>query len=171
MEQEKQYLSENMKNLLFEKMGEKLKTANMYKCMYYWLEYNQYTGFASMFKRMYRNKYYDYEKIEMYLLRRCVKPYVPEIPEMNHDFGTIKNVLTTSKELLEASEESYNKIYLECFKENDFATINIVNDFINSLVEEISKIKSCIDKLELVGDNEQALFILDSEYKCDICES
>lgn len=56
-----------------------------------------------------------------------------------------------------------NKLMDLAVKEKDYATINMLQWFVNEQVEEEAGVSEIVEKLKLIGDRGQGLFMLDRE--------
>src|SRR5690606_39610436 len=80
--------------------------------------------------------------------------------------STWKNHTEVFKETLDHERlitDMINKLVDLAILEKDHATHNFLQWFVNEQVEEVSTAEDIVNKLELVGDNRNGLFMLDRE--------
>ena len=59
--------------------------------------------------------------------------------------------------------EKINNLYALAQAEKDFATLAMLNWFVNEQVEEEDSVKKIIESLEMINDNGYGLYMLDKE--------
>ena len=63
---------------------------------------------------------------------------------------------------------SINDIYAEALKEKDFRTTQFLDWFVKEQGEEEANAQALIDKVQLLGDNKQAMYILNTELQARV---
>lgn len=133
-------------------------SSNLYIAMASWAETNGFPGVAQW---LYLQA--DEEKLHMlkfikYVNERGGKAIVPAIKKPVSEYKSVEDVF---KEVLKHEEfvtESINEIVALTLEEKDFNTHNFLQWFVFEQVEEESSVRTIIDKIKLVGDNNMYQF-------------
>jgi len=156
-------ISEKMQKALNDQINAELFSSYLYLSMAAYFEAENWNGFASWMKKQSGEEYEHAMKIFEYLT------------EVNGRIllSALEKPKTEWTSCLEAFEEALkHEIYITnrikdlvklAQSENDYATNNFLQWFVNEQVEEVNSVEQIVHKFKLVGDNKVALYMLDKE--------
>ncbi|MDK2794033.1 MAG: ferritin [Caldanaerobacter sp.] len=156
-------LSERMLEELNKQLNYEIYSAYLYVAMENYFQERNLEGFANFFKVQMKEElshariFYEY----IYRMGGKVTLYPIEKPEEN--FGSILDVFKKALEHEKTVTQRIHKLVDLAIEERDHATNAFLQWFVNEQVEEEESFQKIINKLELIGDSMQPIFMLDSE--------
>lgn len=120
-------------------------------------------GFAHWYESQAREEQEHAMKFYAYLHDNNEKVKLGAIDAPATSFKSIKAPLATALKHEEYVTDLINKIYEAADKANDYRTKNFLGWFIEEQGEEEKNAQELVDKMELFGDDKQALYLLDKE--------
>jgi ferritin len=130
----------------------------LYLAMASWAESKGMSGIAQWLYAQSEEEKMHMLKFVSYINERNSKAVLPAIKQAPAEW---KDVFVLFDEVLKHEQyisESINKIVETAIKENDFATNNWVQWFVNEQVEEEASVQKVIDKLNMLGKASIYLF-------------
>ncbi|HPF35658.1 ferritin [bacterium] len=156
-------LKDSIQNALNDQIQAEFHSAYLYLSMAAWCESRNFDGFGHWMRMqaqeemLHAMKVYDY----VHMTGGRVKLQAVQQPEVDWD---------SSLALFRASlkHEQYmtgriNDLLSLAMKENDHATANMLQWFISEQVEEEATVDAICNKLQMMGDNIQTIYMLDRE--------
>jgi ferritin len=138
-------------------------SAFLYLSMSAWFEQQGLKGFANWMRVQYQEENTHALKLYDYVLNRTGKVNLKPISAVETEWKSIMEVAKeTYKHELKVTE-SINQCYEIALAEKDHATTNMLQWFIDEQTEEESNVLAIIDQLNLIGENGQAIYLLDKE--------
>ncbi len=104
-------------------------------------------------------------KIFGYLSNQGAKAYSPEVTNIGHDFGSLREVFETSLEQEIAVTQSIHSIMDICRKTKDYTTELFLQWFIKEQMEEEFVARKILDLYDLIGEEGQGLYIFDKHVR------
>jgi len=156
-------ISSKMQKALNKHLNEELKSSYLYLSMAAYFEDKNLKGFSNWMKLQSQEEYGHAMKFYSYILQVGSKVTLNQIDVPK---STWKNHTEVFKETLDHERlitDMINKLVDLAILEKDHATHNFLQWFVNEQVEEVSTAEDIVNKLELVGDNRNGLFMLDRE--------
>lgn len=156
-------ISSKMQKALNKHLNEELKSSYLYLSMAAYFEDKNFKGFSNWMKLQSQEEYGHAMKFYSYILQVGSKVTLNQIDAPK---STWKNHTEVFKETLDHERlitDMINKLVDLAILEKDHATHNFLQWFVNEQVEEVSTAEDIVNKLELVGDNRNGLFMLDRE--------
>ncbi len=149
---------------LNKQINKELFSSYLYLSMSAYFERTNLTGFANWMRVQAEEEILHTMKMYNFVISRGgnINFYAIEKPEQGW-----KNALEVFKKSLEHEEQitrSINKLYDLALKEKDNATMIMLQWFINEQVEEEANVNEIVEKLKMVGDSQQGLMMIQSEY-------
>ena len=133
-------------------------SSQLYLSMASWAENNGFEGVSTWFYAQ-----VEEERVHMLKLVKYVneRDGVAEIPGIEMPPSDFENIFVAFDKVL-AHEKyisgSINEIVAVCISENDYTTQSWIQWFVNEQIEEESSVKTIIDKLKLLGENNLYMF-------------
>ena len=144
-------------------INREMYSANLYMAMSARQSETGYLGIANWLMVQYHEEMFHAMKFFNYLIDQSASPVVAKIdaPEI-----TTAEVKKTFEHVLEHEKfvtGSIRELLELAIAEKDYATENLVRWYINEQVEEEKNATEILQNLELLGDNKQALFMINIE--------
>ena len=135
----------------------------LYLSMASWLD-NQGLNGAAQF--MYRQS--DEERAHMmrifdYLLEMDGTAIVPAVSQPPKDFESVQSIFDNAYEHEQSVTASINNLVNRSIEENDHATNNFLQWYVEEQREEETLMRTIIDKINLIGTGPQSLYFIDKE--------
>jgi ferritin len=100
-----------------------------------------------------------------HLLDRGGRPAIQTIDEPQHEWENPLEAFEAAFAHEKHITESINQIADKALEHKDFATLALMQWFVNEQVEEEAQTSELVDRLRLANDMPGAIFILDNELK------
>lgn len=156
-------ISAKTQKALNKHLNEELYSSYLYLSMAAYFEGKNLKGFANWMKIQSTEEYGHAMKFYGYVLQVGGKVTLAQI---NAPKATWKNHMEVFNETLEHEKsitDMINKLVDIAILEKDHATNNFLQWFVNEQVEEVATTEDIVNKLEMIGDNKNGLFMLDRE--------
>ncbi|MBR5589611.1 MAG: ferritin, partial [Phascolarctobacterium sp.] len=135
----------------------------MYLAMSLYLEDKNFKGMASWLKVQYEEERAHAFRLAKFMQERGVKPELLQIDAPPAEYGTPLEVFTKALEHEQYVTSRIHSMYEVAVKEKDYAAMTHLHWFIDEQVEEEDQTREIVDKLTMVGDNMNGLFVIDSQ--------
>ncbi len=156
-------LSKKMEELINDQFNKELYSVNLYLSMSSYFKSRDLDGFAHFFRiqakeeQMHAMKQFDYiHQVDGVIAMKAV-----EAPPIQ--FASTKAVFELSLAHEKSVTQSIYNIVEQSLTDKDFATHAFFQWFITEQVEEEATVKTLIKKIEMIGDNSSALYLLNDE--------
>lgn len=133
-------------------------SSNLYIAMASWAENNGYPGVAAWLYGQAEEEKLHMLKFIKYINERGGKAIIPAFKKPVAVYKSVENVFTEVLKHEEFVTESINEIVGLTLEEKDFNTHNFLQWFVFEQVEEEASVRTIIDKIRLVGNNNMYLF-------------
>lgn len=155
--------SEKMQKALNKQINAEFYSAYLYLAFSTYFESVNLPGFAHWMRIQYQEETMHGLKIFDYIIERGGEVVLDKIdkPELKVD-----SPLTTFEQTLEHERKVtglINELAALAVKEQDFATQNFLQWFVNEQVEEEANASKLVQQLKLIGESSGGLFMLDRE--------
>ncbi len=156
-------ISPKMQEMLNEQYHKEIYSAHMYLSMCSYFLDRDLDGFANYFKVQAQEELMHSEKQFNYMHEVDGKITMKAIAAPPNEFESIidcfEKTLAHEKEVT----KSIYSLVRQALDEGDFATHTFLQWFITEQVEEEASVKTLLKKLEMIGDNSSALYLLNDE--------
>ena len=146
-----------------EQVQAELYSAYMYLAMSLYLEDKNFKGMASWLKVQYEEERAHAFRLAKFMQERGVKPELLQIDAPPAEYGTPLEVFTKALEHEQYVTSRIHSMYEVAVKEKDYAAMTHLHWFIDEQVEEEDQTREIVEKLIMVGDNMNGLFVIDSQ--------
>ena len=133
-------------------------SSNLYIAMASWAENNGYPGIALWLYSQAEEEKLHMLKFIKYINERGGKAIIPAFKKPVAEYKSVENVFAEVLKHEEFVTDSINEIVGLTLEEKDFNTHNFLQWFVFEQVEEEASIRTIIDKIRLVGNNNMYLF-------------
>ncbi|MBV4419595.1 ferritin [Clostridium tyrobutyricum] len=156
-------LSDRLVTAINDQINYEMYSANIYFAMQAYCDSLDLDGFSNFFKVQIEEENFHTSKFYNFLSQMDARTNIGaiEAPSNNYD-----SILDAFKEALNHEKKVTKRIYNLmniATEERDHATMSLLKWFIDEQVEEEDTFNKLIKKLERIGDNAAALYMLDTE--------
>ena len=146
-----------------EQVQAELYSAYMYLAMSVHLEDENFKGMAHWMRLQYEEEREHAFRLMKFMQERGVKPELLQIDMPLAEYGTPLEVFSKALEHEKYVTSRIHEMYEVAMKEKDYAAMSHLLWFIDEQVEEEDQTREIVDKLMMVGDNMNGLFVIDSQ--------
>ena len=146
-----------------EQVQAELYSAYMYLAMSVHLEDENFKGMAHWMRLQYEEEREHAFRLMKFMQERGVKPELLQIDMPPAEYGTPLEVFSKALEHEKYVTSRIYEMYEVAMKEKDYAAMSHLLWFIDEQVEEEDQTREIVDKLMMVGDNMNGLFVIDSQ--------
>ena len=146
-----------------EQVQAELYSAYMYLAMSVHLEDENFKGMAHWMRLQYEEEREHAFRLMKFMQERGVKPELLQIDMPPAEYGTPLEVFSKALEHEKYVTSRIHEMYEVAMKEKDYAAMSHLLWFIDEQVEEEDQTREIVDKLTMVGDNMNGLFVIDGQ--------
>lgn len=157
------FIGEKMIALVQYRIEQEELSSRIYRAMSAYLDISGFTGAAKLWmdyseeEQEHANEFFDY------LLKLNVCPNVPALLVQPKSFSGLRDVVQKSLEHELVVTNQINTLASEAMKAGDFMTMQLAQKFLNEQIEELNKVRTWADRIEIVGEDKCGLLIIDQE--------
>jgi ferritin len=133
-------------------------SSNLYLSMASWAETNGFSGVAGWLYSQADEERIHFLKFIKYVNERGGKAVIPALKKPETDFKSVEEVFRDVLKHEEFITESINEIVALTLEEKDYNTHNFLQWFVFEQVEEEASVRTILDKVRLVGNNNMYQF-------------
>ncbi|MFT6814585.1 MAG: ferritin [Sphingobacteriales bacterium] len=156
-------ISNKMNKMMNDQYALEQFSSNQYLAMCSYFTDKELEGFANFFKIQSEEETMHAEKFFTYIHDAGGKLEMQALSQPLNEFKSILEVIEITLANEQRVSKSINGLVKLALQEDDFATHAFLNWFVTEQVEEESSIKRLIGKLNMIGDNSSAVYLLDAE--------
>jgi ferritin len=156
-------MNKNLENMLNDQFNRELFAVNAYLGLCSYFRSQEMDGFANFFKVQSEEEAFHAEKIFNFIHDIGGRVTLLKIEAPTNDFKDILDAMKTALSYEEKVTKDFNTIARASLDANDFATHIFLQWFITEQVEEEALFNNLIKKIQMIGDNSGALFLLNNE--------
>jgi ferritin len=150
-------------DVLNEQVMKEIWSAHLYLSMSSWFESQGLRGFANWMRVQYQEEMTHAIKIFDYIISRGGRALVKPIDVVPSEWKGIKQIFEDTYNHECVVTESIHNCYNVAAESKDYAATNMLQWFVDEQVEEEQNVIEILDQLKLIGDNGQAIYLLDKE--------
>jgi ferritin len=156
-------MNKKVEEVLNKQINAEFSSAYLYLSMYAWFESKGLKGFANWMYVQYQEENTHALKICKFVLARAGKINLQPIASVATEWKGIMDVINiTYNHELEVTA-MIDKCHEVALAEKDNATASMLQWFIDEQTEEESNVLAIIDHVKLIGENGQAIYLLDKD--------
>ena len=156
-------LSQRLSSALNDQVNFEFYSEYTYMAMAAYCESQDFPGIANFFKVQAQEERFHAMKFYDYIFQMEGRVIFKELPAPESEYS---NILDVFKKSLQHEKTVTKKVYNLmdiAMEEREHATISLLKWFIDEQVEEENSFNSLIKRIQRIGDNPAALFMLDAE--------
>lgn len=152
-----------VQEILNKQINAEFWSAYLYLSMSAWFEEKGLKGFANWMRIQFQEETTHALKLFDYVTERQGIVKLEPIAAVQTEWKSILDAMEeTYKHELKVTELIYNCLDV-AEKQKDRATMSMLQWFVDEQIEEESNVDEIINQLKLIGDNGQAIYLLDKE--------
>lgn len=156
-------INANVQDVLNKQVNAEFWSAYMYLSMSAWFQDKGLKGFANWMRIQFQEETAHALKFFDYITERQGVAKLEPIAEVPSQWASILEIFEeTYAHELKVTELIYNCLEV-AEKEKDRATMSMLQWYVDEQIEEESNVDEIINQLKLIGDNGQAIYLLDKE--------
>lgn len=157
-------LAKNIQESLNEQVAKEALSSQAYLAMASWAEIQPgLDGITNFFYKQSDEERMHMLKLIRYINERGGFAVVPELPQPNITFPSLKKVFSDFlKQEIDVSASINNLVDL-ALREKDYSTHNFLQWYVAEQIEEERLARTLNDKLELVGDDKGGIYLFDRD--------
>lgn len=156
-------LSKNLVDILNKQINYEFYSERVYLAMAAYCADQDLDGFANFFIVQAEEERFHAMKIFNYVIEMDERVVLTSSPEPKNDYDSILEVFKIALEHEKSNTRNIYEITDVATEERNHATISFMKWFIDEQVEEESLVNSIIKKLQRIGNDSAALYMLDTE--------
>lgn len=156
-------ISETMQKALNQQIKEELQSAYLYFAMAADFESKGLDGFASWMTAQASEEMVHAMKIYTFINDRGGKAHLLQLDEPQSSWKSTLEAFEAAYKHEQYITDCINKLVKKARDENDNATENMLQWFVNEQVEEEKTADDIVSKLKMVGDHPQGTFMMNSQ--------
>ena len=156
-------LSGKILGLLNDQIALEAYSANLYLAMSSWCSKQGYQGSAAFLKAHAAEESQHMLKLFDYVNETGAMAKIAAVPEPSMDFDTLTGLFTRIYEHEKEITASINRLVDNCLKGKDFSTFHFLQWYVGEQHEEEHLFLSILEKVEMVGEEGPAVFMVDRE--------
>jgi len=152
-----------MQSALNEQIGLEAYASHLYLAMAAWFDLQGLNGCAKFMYRQCDEERVHKMRLFSYLLEMDAQAIVPEVPKPPAVFKSVPEVFKSAYAHEQKVTKSIGKLVELAMGENDHATYNFLQWYVDEQREEESLMRNILDRINLIGDGPQSLYFIDKE--------
>ena len=156
-------VSKELEKAINKQINAEFWSAYLYLSMSTWFDHEGLPGFANWFKVQFQEEQDHAQKLMAYLVSKGNKVNLMPLEKVDTSWDSVLKAFQDTLEHERVVTSLINNLVSIARKENDYATENMLQWFVNEQVEEEETAQAMIDSLKLIGDNGFGLYTMDKE--------
>ena len=156
-------LSDKLMTAINDQINYELYSANVYLAMQAYFASNDLDGFANFFKVQIQEENFHANKFFDYLNQMGGRVIIDAMPAPQSNFESVLHVFKDALAHEKIVTERIYNLMVIATEEREHATISLLKWFIDEQVEEENTFGGIVKKLERLGGDSAALYMLDAE--------
>ena len=156
-------MTETMTQALNDQLEREAYASFLYLSMASWLDTQGLNGAAQFMYRQSDEEREHMMRIFTYILDMDARAVVPAIEQPRIEFESVQKVFSEAYEHEKTVTASINNLVNQSIQENDHATNNFLQWYVEEQREEEALMRTILDKIHLIGDGPQSLYFIDKE--------
>jgi ferritin len=136
-----------------------------YLAMSNWLALKGYSGASKLWKAYSEDERQHKQWAVDYLLDLNILPIEPSEDQPQTEFKGLPNIIALSYKREIDTTDEVEQLANTCLSEDDVMTFNLAQKYVLEQIEEIAKVSTLVDQLDLFGDDKIALRLFDNWIK------
>jgi ferritin len=145
-------LKEEIEILLNNQVKMEAEASSKYLAMASWCDRNGYKNSAAYFLKQSDEERAHMLKIFNYIMTVGGTAVAPEVAPVKQEFASFRNVFETALQSEISVTQSINRIVTQSRREEDYATENFIQWFVNEQIEEEDNARRAVELFDVIGE-------------------
>ena len=154
-------LVEGIENILNLQAKIESDASNKYLAMAAWLDRNGYDNTASYLYKQAEEEREHFLKVFKYITDMGGIAVTPSVPEVQQEFASFRSVFEAALQSEISVTQSINRIVTQSRREEDYATENFMQWFVNEQIEEEDNARRAIELFDVIGEEGTGRYHID----------
>lgn len=163
-------LNKKVLKVLNEQVNAEFYASQIYLSMSAYFGNKGLSGFSKWMRLQYEEECEHALKIYDYILERGEKVELLAIEKPKKEWKNVKEAVSDALAHEKLVTSMINKIMDISIEEKEYATVNLMNWYVEEQVEEESSIENILDQLNYAGEESSALLMIDRELGSRLAE-
>ncbi|EDW6064617.1 non-heme ferritin [Salmonella enterica subsp. enterica serovar Oslo] len=156
-------LKPDMIRYLNDQMNLELYSSLLYQQMSAWCSFQGFEGAAGFLRRHAQEEMSHMQRLFAYLTDTGSQPLLSAVEAPTADFASLDALFKKTFEHEKLITQKINALVHAALTSQDYPTFNFLQWYVAEQHEEEKLFKSILDKLAMVGNSGQALYLIDKE--------
>jgi len=154
-------LKEEIEILLNNQIKMEAEASSKYLAMASWCDRNGFKNSASYFMKQSEEERGHMLKIFNYIMTVGGTAVSPEVAAVRQEFASFRSVFEAALQSEILVTQSINRIVTQSRREEDYATENFIQWFVNEQIEEEDNARRAIELFDVIGEEGTGLYFID----------
>jgi len=154
-------LKEEIEILLNNQIKMEAEASSKYLAMASWCDRNGFKNSASYFMKQSEEERGHMLKIFNYIMTVGGTAVAPEVAAVRQEFASFRSVFEAALQSEILVTQSINRIVTQSRREEDYATENFIQWFVNEQIEEEDNARRAIELFDVIGEEGTGLYFID----------
>ncbi len=145
-------LKEEIEILLNNQVKMEAEASSKYLAMASWCDRNGYKNSAKYFIKQAGEEREHMMKIFNYIMTIGGTAISPEVPAVKQEFASFRSIFESALQSEISVTQSINRIVTQSRREEDYATENFIQWFVNEQVEEEDNARRALELFDVIGE-------------------
>ena len=156
-------LSNNVIKLLNDQMNLEFYSSNLYLQMSAWCEQQGFEGAAKFLSAHAAEEMQHMRKLFTYLNETGAQAIISAVEAPSHEYNSLKEIVELTYQHEKLTTRKINELVGKTFEEKDYSAFNFLQWYVAEQHEEEKLFSSILDKLNLLGEDGEGLFLIDKD--------
>lgn len=156
-------LKENLLKMLNDQINLEFYSSNLYLQMSSWFISHGMEGCGRFMREHAEEERVHMMRLFDYVNETGAYAILGKIDQPTIEYKTVQEVFEATLKHEQFITSKINELAGEAFRGNDFSTFNFLQWYISEQHEEEQLFKGILDKINIIGNDERALFFIDQE--------
>ena len=156
-------LSNNVIKLLNDQMNLEFYSSNLYLQMSAWCEQQGFEGAAKFLSAHAAEEMQHMRKLFTYLNETGAQAIISAVETPSHEYNSLKEIVELTYQHEKLITSKINELVGKTFEEKDYSAFNFLQWYVAEQHEEEKLFSSILDKLNLLGEDGEGLFLIDKD--------
>lgn len=156
-------LNKKIEKALNDQVAREAQSSFQYLAMASWLENNGFMGTSRFLYNQVQEEYMHMMKLFHYVNEAGGNALAPAVKQVDHNFKGYAKLFAAILENEQKVSAAIHDIVDLCLKEKDYTTFNFLQWYVSEQLEEENLFKEINDKINMLGDNRDSLYLLDRD--------
>jgi len=164
-------LSKKMHEALNEQIAREFQAHFIYRAIAMDLYDKGFDGISSWMEQHASEEYGHADRIITYLKENDAKVVLPEVPKLKNEWSSVKEAIQDALAHEKKLTSDIHGLHKLAEDEGDLGTVSMLDWFVEEQVEEEHLVTRLLKRIDLAGNSELGLFVIDTEMRPGATES